>query len=117
MEWLSDEEVDVLRSIADRMRAGNGEPVYGFFPGGDPREFTPDAECCTGAEMEAHAAACKRWDDGDPADIPGGCRMMTGREPPFGLGVYEVKDPGVDKLASELDEWIDAVRQTEDMYR
>jgi hypothetical protein len=31
---------------------------YGAFPGGDPRDFTPDEECSTPEEREAHRKAC-----------------------------------------------------------
>lgn len=40
------------------------EECYGAFPGGDPREFTPDPECSTEAEREAHRRACAIWDAG-----------------------------------------------------
>ena len=33
------------------------ETVYGFFPGGDPREFSPDYESNSQEEIEAFAAA------------------------------------------------------------
>lgn len=34
---------------------------YGFFPGGDPHQFSPDPECSTEAERAYHAAACEEW--------------------------------------------------------
>lgn len=38
---------------------------YGAFPGGDPRDFTPDPECSTEAEREAHRRACARGHEFD----------------------------------------------------
>lgn len=43
---------------------------YGYFPGGDPRLFSPDAESCTDAEIEAHRLACDAWDRGDQVCVP-----------------------------------------------
>lgn len=34
------------------------EPTYGGFYGGDPRNFYPEAECCSEKELKAHADAC-----------------------------------------------------------
>ena len=39
------------------------QPMYGFFHGGDPREFHPDAECTTPEEWAAHKEACRKADE------------------------------------------------------
>lgn len=48
--------------------------TYGFFPGGDPREFTCDPECSTEEERAAHATDCEAWNAweamGETADPP-----------------------------------------------
>ena len=49
---------------------------YGFFPGGDPRKFTPDGEDCTDAERAAHKEACRIWDEAEAAG-----RSMNPAEP------------------------------------
>ena len=116
-ELLTVDDVEAFRAIADRMRDQNGESVYGYFPGGDPREFCPDPECNSAEELEAHRVACAKWDAGEQVELPGGCPTMTGRPTSFGLGVYTVKCSDVDRLARQLDDWLDAVRKTEDMYR
>lgn len=116
VDLLDEEEIDSMRAIADRMRASNGSVVYGFFPGGDPREFCPDPECCTAEQLEAHEQACKLAEQGVGLSVDGGCELMTGRRPPFGIGTYEVKDEAIEKLARELDDWLDAVRNTEGAY-
>lgn len=98
--------------------------VYGFFPGGDPRMFSPDEESSTAEEREAHKAACARWDAGDTAPKtpheygphgdtakaePGVRVLLAG----FGLGSYRYKSeaseiadaalarPGVRRAAEE----------------
>ncbi len=75
---------------------------YGAFPGGDPRDFTPDPECSTDAEREAHRRACAIWDAGaqfgpeEPAH-----RWLTDEQGrlvghvarcKYGLGTYFVED-------------------------
>ena len=43
------------------------ESLYGFFLGGDPRDFYPDNEACSEREMKNHAAACKLWNEAEAA--------------------------------------------------
>lgn len=68
------------------------EESYGLFPGGDPRLFTPDPECCTPAEIERHRLACAAWDAGEGVDDGPQCATVgdgtawTGGG--FGIGVY-----------------------------
>lgn len=49
------------------------EITYGPFPGGDPRNFTPDEECCTPVEIAAWKAACAEWEAGTGTDAGPGC--------------------------------------------
>lgn len=67
---------------------------YGFFIGGDPRDFTPDPECSTEAERERHRLACDAWDRGEQVSEPDcverdGVRLTRCQ---FGLGTYEYPD-------------------------
>lgn len=65
---------------------------YGFFPGGDPRLFSPDSEGQTTEEAEAHRAACAAWDAGATESEPDGtCIPGFGfvDRCQFGLGSYE----------------------------
>ena len=69
---------------------------YGFYPGGDPRDFWPDGESCTPQELAAHKEACKQWDQGkQPNDAHGCCQCS-----PFGVGVYAIE---VDSFFDEAD--------------
>ncbi len=68
---------------------------YGAFPGGDPRRFSPDPECSTGAEREAHRVACARWDAGYRDEYPThyfaqeGSTILHVNRSAFGLGTYD----------------------------
>jgi len=71
-------------------------PVYGMFPGGDPREFEPDEDCCSKEEIENHRLACEIWDKGEGLYISPQCQTMgdssfvlgTG----FGIGTYYIDE-------------------------
>jgi len=41
---------------------------YGFFLGGDPRNYKPDRESCRPEEIAAWEEACARWNAGDETD-------------------------------------------------
>ena len=68
------------------------EITYGNFPGGDPRNFTPDEESCYPEEIEAWKIACREWDEGRGVDRGPGCQFLgdgsvvTGTG--FGVGTY-----------------------------
>lgn len=67
------------------------ETGYGFFPGGDPRKFTPDDECNTAEELAAWELACAEWDKGNEVRPMHGCVLADGRIvnlSTFGLGSY-----------------------------
>lgn len=69
------------------------EPIYGFFPGGDPREFSPDHEVCTEAEIALHKEHCAAWDRGERTDVPvsGWTDENTHvTRSAYGLGIYYV---------------------------
>lgn len=81
---------------------------YGFFLGGDPRDFSPDVDSCTPAELKAHEEACARWNAGTPKDEghsgifvgdpeKGVAAIVCGHR--FGIGTYTMpcdckKPPG-----------------------
>lgn len=74
------------------------EPMYGFFPGGDPREFTPDPECSTEEERARWEADCAAWNRGERPDVGPACThhdLGDGAQAIFtrsfyGLGTYLV---------------------------
>ena len=74
--------------------------VYGFFTGGDPRNFSPDPECSTDEEQEHHRQACALWDEAEkrgekpePEKCPSGWTVDANGgaihvlRAPYGLGV------------------------------
>ena len=89
-----------------RCPVDNRELVYGYFCGGDPREFFPDRESCTSGEIANHKAACELWDDAEskgevpkPEECPSGWiyHEQTGERiahvlrAPYGIGCYAVE--------------------------
>lgn len=53
------------RALAEIEEYPLAEPSYGNFYGGDPRDFWPDQEACTRAEIIAWMAACTEWHNGN----------------------------------------------------
>jgi len=89
-----------LRSALEAIRAyieplAEPEHVYGFFHGGDPRNFHPDGDA-TEEERAAHKAACELFiSTGEEA--PSCCEEKEGvliTRAPFGLGVNDYTDYG-----------------------
>lgn len=78
------------------------ESGYGFFAGGDPRDFSPDGESCTPKEIANHKAACALWNEAagrgetpEPEKCPSGWLYDEAGKPimhvlraPYGIGVY-----------------------------
>lgn len=80
------------------------ESVYGFFHGGDPRNFHPDAESCSPKELENHKAACQIWDDAEargetpePEKCPSGWHqdehgnVYHVLRAPYGIGISTIE--------------------------
>lgn len=69
---LTEREIDELRAIAERLREQEASEVgYGYFPGGDPRDFSPDEESCTEKEIAAWKRACELVDQGKVKTVDG----------------------------------------------
>ena len=68
---------------------------YGFFPGGDPRNFTPDEECCSPEEILSWETACAEWNKGNEVQVGASCVVASGMLitiAPFGIGTYQFDD-------------------------
>jgi hypothetical protein len=118
VDWREAIDFDRLREIADRLRSEGEHPVYGYFPGGDPRDFSPDPECSTDEEQAAWRAACEAWESGVKHDVGGPCQWAGDKDAVvktttshYGLGTYVMRDETMSKLAQDLDDWIDRARQ------
>lgn len=57
------ERIRVLGEAIDEI-AKEEDGGYGFYHGGDPRNFCPDSEN-TPEELAAHRAACEKWDEAE----------------------------------------------------
>lgn len=80
----------------------NTDVGYGYFHGGDPRNFHPDVECCTQAEVDNHRRACELWNEAErdgktpePEECPSGWIYDNNGKPvvhvlrsPYGIGTY-----------------------------
>lgn len=80
------------------------ESGYGFFHGGDPRDFHPDSDS-TPKERENHRKACALWDEAEargetpePEKCPSGWEYDADGKPimhvlraPYGIGVYTME--------------------------
>lgn len=84
-------ELEVI--AAEAWASAEPQVSYGPFPGGDPRRFKPDEECCSVEEIANWKAACDAWDGGEYQDRGPGCLTLgdgsvaaagTG----FGIGTY-----------------------------
>jgi len=101
------------------------EQGYGGFPGGDPRKFSPDPECSTPEEREAHRLACAAAEQGQ-TDLRGearygaeaaaeaakgnathglavGGQVLHVHVPMFGLGVYAMVDEDLDQACGLME--------------
>jgi hypothetical protein len=67
---------------------GFGQPSYGYFHGGDPRHFTPDAESTTPAEYARWKQDCEAFAHGEQGLTPRSCAP---NEEPFS---YTKKETG-----------------------
>ena len=86
-----------IRELYRPVHEGAGDmnkfTVYGFFPGGDPRDFTSDPECSTEQERQLHQEHCAAWDRGECPEV-----KISGFVSPdihvtrsvYGLGTYTV---------------------------
>lgn len=129
---VSDDDIDALRELAGRLRneAECQSVGYGNFPGGDPRDFSPDPECATDAEIERHRKDCEAWERGEQIHREISVSLAAGEPLPtnftsalmgpggghahlenYGLGTYAVRDTELMKLAQDLDDFIDRLRQ------
>lgn len=66
----------LLRALNQTLKiledVGFGQPSYGFFRGGDPRHFTPDADS-TELELERWKTDCEAYANGKKGPTPSSC--------------------------------------------
>lgn len=104
---LTTKDVDALRAIAEDIRLNAEDSSYGFAVPDDPRDFTPDMECCSDEEVALHKLHCEMAERGEAVTVPVGCGHAHG----YGVGVSTWQDSGLLALAQSLDDWIDAAGQ------
>ena len=102
---------DLATALLERAREEAAFQSYGYFAGGDPRDFVCDPECSTDDDRAAHASACEAWNRGDAVVCPpsesttieGGTITHTTRAG-YGLGTQTYRDPLWAALAGRLAE-------------
>jgi hypothetical protein len=87
---------------------------FGLFPGGDPRNFQPDASICTDAQVSNWRNACDAWNHADASgqilsDLPSEevCEptVTDYATASFGAGIFEIgKAASEPEPPAELDE-------------
>lgn len=117
----------ILHELADIVDAARGyvggiaqgDIGYGFFPGGDPRNFHPDFEAATPEEIANHKRACEAAESGavnvdsDGQWVGDGELVAHITRCQFGLGTYTVPDERAQKF---LDRMNAAVKRYRDAY-
>lgn len=108
-----DTVIGALVAARDYLRhAANPEAIYGYYPGGDPRDFSPDPECCTAAELAAHKEACAAWERGERPQYEAHHHEMSQHGEAvvslsfagaFGLGVYQARDEDADDVLEQIE--------------
>lgn len=115
-----DEALDELRVLLGEIRARSEDICYGYFPGGDPRKFSPDYECSTEEEREAHAKACAAWEAGEREPVPGPHKPLYGSRGErighltrsgFGLGTTVIEDDIMVDIAERLERILDRLER------
>lgn len=102
-----------LIAARDYLRqAANPDVTYGYFHGGDPRDFCPDGEVCTPAEMAAHKAACEAWERGERPEYErhrhevtevGATTVVTSYAGSFGMGTYQMRDEEAEDVLDQVE--------------
>lgn len=97
-----------LAQVRDWLIAESTDFGYGYFPGGDPRDFEPDLDSVKEGELAAWKAACAAWDKADEAgDLPPSpespaCQVTKGgfiTFGKFGVGRYSITDERMKQMA------------------
>jgi hypothetical protein len=101
---------DVAQAVYELAHEWKEVESYGYFGGGDPRDFTPDPDCSTEAERAAHKAACDAWNRGAGAPVDGahderveGDAVVVSTRAVFGLGVQVRRDPLLAAFCAEME--------------
>lgn len=86
-----------------------GFPMYGYYPGGDPRDFVPDLETNHRHEVLAWVEACQRWAADEPTvSEPTFPHGVCQADQSLGLGAYRIEgmewdeEPVDDSLPMEV---------------
>lgn len=114
-----EEEVVRLRTALETIKEllPLEEHVYGHYLGGDPRDFIPDRECCSDAEIAAWESACAAVNSGHLCDAEGHSHYieminvdgkpqacLASKPGSFGIGIRVFRDPDYAKIHLIIEE-------------
>jgi hypothetical protein len=112
------ETIADLRALLEDVRRQAEDVGYGYFPGGDPRLFSPDPEASTEAEREQHRVDCERAEQHLPPltrtgrEVMGeGDRAIDVHFAGYGLGTYTMEDPAMQDIAERLERSLDQLER------
>ena len=107
-------ERDRLREVLQEAlpfieHAAREDVNYGYPVVEDPRDFSPDPECCNPEEIAAHKAACEAWERGERPTrepthetIADGETLIRLTRAPWGIGVSTLRDPQAVALLAQV---------------
>lgn len=105
--------LSAARAMLELAEISSTRSGYGFFPGGDPRCFSPDSDS-TPEELERHKLACAAWDrgehlDSEPAGVSAGDEksFVHVTLSKFGIGGFSFRNEEMVELAKVLREAIE----------
>jgi hypothetical protein len=110
---MSDAVRGALVAARDYLRVcANPDVTYGYFHGGDPRDFCPDPEVCTPEELAAHKAACEAWERGERPELDvhrhevveyKGKPALASYAGAFGMGTYQYRDEDAEDVLEQIE--------------
>ncbi|MGB9781411.1 MAG: hypothetical protein ACPLSY_01835 [Moorellaceae bacterium] len=101
--------LEVLFEVLPWLEEAAEEVHYGSPMCEDPRDFTPDPECCTEKEIAAWKEACRRAEAGEKVEIPhhiwekdpdGTVRHISYN--PWGIGTSVIRNPELCALRDKV---------------
>ena len=96
------------------IETGYGNPVCD-----DPRDFSPDPECCTPEEIARWKEACERAERGEKVEVPqhqwfsdkDGMICCHVNSNPWGIGIYIYRDPELSEALTKLKEAVEIIER------
>lgn len=110
---------ELLEAILPTVEKFAIETRYGNPVCDDPRDFSPDPECCTPEEIARWKEACERAERGEKVEVPqhqwfsdkDGMICCHVNSNPWGIGIYIYRDEALTKLKEKLKEAVEIIER------